>query len=67
LTLGCWRVFTGYLSVFTGYLRVFDGLAKPGFPPKACFRCPNLFCSWVLARKSSFCPATHFFPGYILY
>jgi len=58
LTLGCCRVFTGYLRIFTGYLGVFDGLAKPGVPPIASVRCQNPFFP---DQKLGFCPATNFF------
>ena len=63
LTLGCWRVFTGYSHIFTAYSRVFDRLAKPVLPPKAGFRCQNRFF-WVFAQKPGFCPATHSVSGY---
>ena len=62
LTLGCWRVFTGYSQIFTAYSRVFDRLAKPVLPPKAGFQCQNRFF-WVFAQKPGFCPATHSVSG----
>lgn len=63
LTLGCWRVFTGYLPIF-GYLWDFDRFAKQGFPPKAGLRCQHRFFSGFWAQKPGFCPATHFLSGY---
>ena len=62
LTLGCWRVFTGYSHIFMAYSRVFDRLAKPVLPPKAGFQCQNRFF-WVFAQKPGFCPATHSVSG----